>query len=209
MYNSWGNIPEWSIPNEYIPNTVVSVIIAARNEEDTIEKCILSILNCNYPKSLLEIIVVDDHSTDQTNAIIKKYTNQGIKLLNLIETTGKKQAISNAIQASKGKLIICTDADCIVSATWLNSIVSLYQSNSKRLIVAPIVYKSNTSIIQKFQFLDGINNMCVTAVGIDKQSFFLANGANFIYEKSLFNEINGLDDSMHIPSGDDVFLIKK
>ncbi len=52
------------VPENYNPTLTFSVIISARDEEDQIEECLLSILNQTYPKQLFEVIVIDDHSTD-------------------------------------------------------------------------------------------------------------------------------------------------
>ena len=56
----------------------ISIIIPARNEAENIQHCLDSICNQSYPKHLYEIIVVDDHSTDNTAAIVKKYAAQNV-----------------------------------------------------------------------------------------------------------------------------------
>ena len=65
-------IPQFQITNSKKPITFLSIIIPARNEEQHIENCLHSILQNNYPTHLLEIIVVDDHSEDDTANIVKK-----------------------------------------------------------------------------------------------------------------------------------------
>ena len=76
ILDGWNETEEWETPNNYIPKTIISVIIAARNEEKFIGQCIESILNCNYPKELYEIIVVNDHSEDQTEEVIKNFKDK-------------------------------------------------------------------------------------------------------------------------------------
>jgi glycosyltransferase involved in cell wall biosynthesis len=65
--------------------TKVTILIAARNEEAGIRYTIDDIIAQDYPKHLTEIIIVDDHSTDDTAAIIRSYADRGIKLLQLNE----------------------------------------------------------------------------------------------------------------------------
>jgi len=100
-------------------SVAVSIIIAARNEETNLKKCLDAILAQNYPKEKLEILVVDDHSTDATIEIISAYATKNaiIKCLKLPDNTiGKKQAIASAIDISCGELIVTTDADCVMGA---------------------------------------------------------------------------------------------
>ena len=116
-------------------NTLISVIIAARNEEKNIGLCIESILKQTYPAHLFEIIIVDDHSIDSTVAIVNSFTQNNITLINLAAfrtrqsnlNSYKKKAIETGIGFAKGNLIVTTDADCIVQPRWLTTIASYYE----------------------------------------------------------------------------------
>ena len=110
------------------PLTRFSVVIPARNEEDIIGKCIESIYRQDYPAELFEVIVIDDHSTDNTSDVIaqlqKKFSS--LKLVRLEEAMKgkllnayKKKAIDTAIHKTSGEWIVTTDADCIVTNQWL------------------------------------------------------------------------------------------
>src|SRR5690606_1415469 len=111
--------------------TFVSVLIAARNEENHIGDTIRDILNQNFPQSQLEIIVVDDHSTDRTASVVRSFSDRGVKLIQLNEreplNSYKKKAISEAINQASGELIGVTDADCRMGGGWLSAMVSLYE----------------------------------------------------------------------------------
>src|SRR5205809_7206964 len=103
---SWLQIPVFQLqtsPGSY-EQTFITVIIAARNEEKDIKQCIDSILVQSYPKDLFEILVVDDHSTDNTPRVVKSFANQNVFLLSLKDITGdeelnsyKKKAIEVAV----------------------------------------------------------------------------------------------------------------
>ena len=208
ILSGWLNTPEWTNYQSHKPITKISVIIAARNEEKNIKKCIESIVSCDYPSHLLQIIVINDASTDDTLREIKSIRSGVVTLLNTEQNEGKKAALELGIRSSTGQLIITTDADCEVQKNWLLSIVSFYKKSKATLIAAPIQYSISKSIIQRFQYIDGINNMAVTANGITKKSYFMANGANLAFEKALFLELNGYDKSKDIASGDDMFMIQ-
>ena len=131
----WNKLKEWSAPSSKIPSTLVSVIIAARNEEASIAACIQAILAQSYPTHLFEVIIVNDHSTDNTSTIVQSFSNKQVQLLELeqyIKASGKKgtaykkAAIEYGIKESKGKLIVTTDADCIVQEHWLLNLVTAF-----------------------------------------------------------------------------------
>jgi glycosyltransferase involved in cell wall biosynthesis len=119
-WQSWRSIPAFDqiAPT---PATKISVIIPARNEEKNISSLLQSIANQTYPKNLLEIIVVDDNSTDKTAEIAQQFPF--VKLISLKENSinsYKKKAIEIGIAACSGNLIVTTDADCIVKPHWLS-----------------------------------------------------------------------------------------
>ncbi len=126
-------------------STKLSIIIPARNEEENIEYCIQSILQNNYPAHLFEIIVVDDHSEDNSANIVKKFAAHNVKLISLKDfvtdkiNSYKKKAIEVAIAQASGTLIITTDADCFLPATWLQTIASFYEEKKPAFIAAPVL----------------------------------------------------------------------
>jgi cellulose synthase/poly-beta-1,6-N-acetylglucosamine synthase-like glycosyltransferase len=159
---SWKSILDFRLPIlDFIPATKISIIIAARNEAKNIAACLNSIVEQSYPKHLFEILVVDDHSTDNTAEIILSYQSQNVKLIalkNFIAATEinayKKKAIEIAIQQSTGELIITTDADCIVPQNWLQTIAAFYQEKKPDLMVMPVAINCSNKFIEIFQALD-------------------------------------------------------
>lgn len=208
IYNGWERTPEWNLQSGYRPTTKLSVIIAARNEEKSIIQCINSILANSYPPDLLEIIIVDDHSTDNTLSFARSIPSTQLSII-VSSGNGKKAALHDGISNSSGQLIIQTDADCIVDPRWLTSISSYYEQSKARLIAGPIQYAVSRSTVHRFQYLDALNNMAVTAHGILSQQYYMANGANLAYEKSLYVEIGGFEGNEYYASGDDMHLIQR
>ena len=135
-YWSWNQIAEFNTDDlqDWQPVEKVSVIIPARNEEGHIGQCLDSILKQTYPSHLLEIIVIDDHSSDRSAAIVETYANRGVRLLSLSKKIAgepglvayKKKAIELGIDQSTGELIITTDADCTVPPGWLSTLAAYH-----------------------------------------------------------------------------------
>jgi len=127
-FKAWRSIPEYYSGKE--PTSFVSVIIAFRNEAKNLNALLNSLVNQNMPESLHEIILVNDHSEDDSTQIIKPFIEQ-YKNLKLIEPgngfTGKKAAIRKGISLAKGTFIVTTDADCIVKPDWLRTLINYYE----------------------------------------------------------------------------------
>ncbi len=201
--------------NQQINQTSLSIIIPARNEANSIDNCLQSILKNNYPKHLYEIIVVDDHSEDETANIVKNYAGQNVKLISLSEhistkiNSYKKKAIEIAIAQAAGTLIITTDADCYVKPTWLQTIASFYEEKKPAFIAAPVAIDCGWSFIQIFQSLDFMTLQGITAAVVSKKQMTMCNGANMAYERAAFYEVGGFAGIDNIASGDDMLLMHK
>jgi len=210
----WRKAKEQSSISENI-TTSVTIVIAARNEEEHISKCIEDIINQQFPTNLLEIIVVDDHSTDGTPEIVKGFVRENLKLIQLKDPENsifpayKKKAVETAIDNASGKLIITTDADCRMEPLWLASIVSYYQSNSYKVIAAPVVFRERNNLFEQFQALDFLGLMGITCGSIFHQFPVMCNGANLAYEKQAFFDVNGFEGIDDVASGDDMLLMHK
>lgn len=191
----------------------VSIIIAARDEAANIEKTIKDLLAQAYEKAFLEIIFIDDHSTDNTAEIIKSYEAQGITLIQLKESnmlnSYKKKAIETAIGNARGELIITTDADCRMGPNWLKAIVSYYQERGYKMISSPVVYFEEQSRFERAQSLEFLFliGMGASTIGNNKPS--TCNGANLAYERQAFYEVGGFKGIDDLASGDDELLLHK
>jgi glycosyltransferase involved in cell wall biosynthesis len=210
----------WRMAKEQISisetlTTTLTVIIPARNEEDKIALCLNDVFNQQFPGHLLEVIVVDDNSTDRTPEIVKGFSKKNLKLISLndIENTifsaYKKRAVETAINNASGKLIVTTDADCSMEPLWLASIVSYYESNTYKMIAAPVLFKDEKTIFEEFQSLDFLGLMGITGSGMFHQFPVTCNGANLAYEKQAFFDVNGFEGIDHLASGDDMLLMHK
>jgi cellulose synthase/poly-beta-1,6-N-acetylglucosamine synthase-like glycosyltransferase len=212
---------EPNVKNEL--STLISVIIPARNEENNIYKCLESLSSQTYPAHLYQVIVIDDYSTDKTAEIAKSFNDRNVSILLLkdfIENENlnsyKKRAIEIAIAKATGELIVTTDADCIVSSGWLQTIASFYEKYHPAFIAAPvefIVASNNNGLREKFlevfQCLDFITMQGITGASVHKKFHNMCNGANLAYKKKAFYETGGFKGIDNIASGDDMLLMHK
>ncbi|WP_235297241.1 glycosyltransferase [Portibacter marinus] len=202
LWTSWQEIDEWHFSPNFLPDTKVTVIVPFRNETEHLGPCLHSILLSNYPKKYLEIIAVNDHSTD--DSISKVPTD--VQLIDA-EGFGKKSAIASGVRASNGHLIVTTDADCTVGRNWLKEIVSYYEYTSKKFIAGSVALEGKKNVLEYFQIMDTCGTMGFHAAGIHNKTYFLANGANLIFEKDLFDDLKPYENNQDLASGDDIFFI--
>lgn len=211
MRRGWSVIPYFKSNADV--NTSVSIIIAARNEEENIERTISAILNQNFPKDKLELIIVDDHSTDRTAEIIKSYADQGVKLLQLdigdALNSYKKYAITKAIEMSTGEIIVTTDADCRMGNNWLRTVVNYFEKNNSYMVSSPVIYSEEKTKFEELQTLEFLYLIGLGAAGIGNHSPTTCNGANLAYKKSLFFELGGFNGIDNLASGDDELFLHK
>ena len=188
----------------------ISVIIPARNEEENIGKLLSSIGRQTYPDHLYEVIVIDDHSTDNTATIVNAFSFAKLMRLEADNINSyKKKAIETGIAAASGDLIVTTDADCIVQENWLRTIVAFKEDTNAVFITAPVVMENDSTILQTFQTLDFLVLQGITAASAQKRIHNMCNGANLAYEKKAFFDVNGFTGIDHIASGDDMLLMQK
>ncbi|MBT8385571.1 MAG: glycosyltransferase [Bacteroidia bacterium] len=194
--------------------TRFSIIIPFRNEAQNLNPLLTSLSKLNYPKSLFEIILVDDDSEDDSVKLISTFIENAridIKIVKNIRMSDapKKDAIETAIGQAKFDWIVTTDADCLVPESWLQTIDAFIQEYDPKCIVAPVNYKIEESFLDKFQLLDFLSLQASTIGGFGINKPFLCNGANLCYEKQAFFDVKGFTGNTHIASGDDIFLFEK
>jgi len=197
------------------PSTFLSVLIPARNEAANIRKCLDSLLQQDYPAHLFEIIVINDHSTDDTAVLVQQYKRNNLRLLNLADylespvQAYKKKALETGIAQSTGTLIITTDADCVVPPHWLRHIAAFYEEQQPAFIAMPVRYRSGNSPLAIFQSLDFMTLQGITAAAVHTGFHSMCNGANLAYTRAAFDAVEGFKDVDHIASGDDMLLMHK
>ena len=179
----------------------VTVIVPARNEEITISDCLNSLANLNYTKNQIEIFIVNDRSTDNTDVIIKKFikNHHHFKYLHIKKSnsqlSGKANAISHAIEQSKGEIIFITDADCVVQSNWILNAVTYFSEKIGVVAGFTLTQSINkkSSLFEKIQSLDLLYLLSV-ASGIAAWKIPLSCiGNNFAFRRQAYDDVNGYE----------------
>jgi len=197
-----------------LPGRTVSIIIAARNEENNLESLLTDILLQDFPLDLLDVAVVDDRSTDKTWDIITRYSDKysfikGIQIQELSEEmTPKKYALTKAIDATSGEIIVTTDADCRVPTTWVSSMVKSLGSAHSISIGYSQTNISSGSLFHRLQNMDFLGIMAANAGAAGWHNYWSGSGQNLAYLRTSFNEIGGFTPVHYRISGDDMYLVQ-
>lgn len=189
----------------------VSVIVPARNEAANVAACVRALCAQKYPVELLELILVDDHSEDETVAVAEAAAEPGrLRVLRLQGQTGwayKKAAVAAGIAQASGDIILSTDADCVAGPDWVASMVGFFGPEVS--MVAGPVLLTGESLFARFQALEFMGLIAVGAGAIGAGQPTMANGANLAYRRAAFQQVGGFSGIDHIASGDDELLMHK
>lgn len=191
--------------------TKVSIIVPVRNEEKNIRNLLDSLLKVNYPSGLLEIIIVDDESDDDTAKIAEEYLSKHkfIRLVGVEKNSsipeGKARALDTGIKSATGEIIFITDADCLVPPEWVRSHLKYYDqkinmvcgftsvSGSKQFEIA-----QNSDLIYLLGIASGTTNLGLPISCI---------GNNLSFRKSAYIAVGGYEKNP-CSVNEDFYLLK-
>lgn len=177
-----------------------TLLIPFHNEEQSLGVLLKCIENLD-PKPA-EIIFLDDYSTDNSRQILEQ---QGYRVKVNSLKKGKKSALKQGILSAKYDTIVCTDADCSFEPFWLGSLNAVHKKGGFTFGVVEFITTGNT-----FSYYQWMENRALMAVGMG--SFYLGyplmcNGANLMFDKSLWEEVGGYEVHEKVQGGDDIFLM--
>jgi cellulose synthase/poly-beta-1,6-N-acetylglucosamine synthase-like glycosyltransferase len=162
------------VPPAPDPWPFVSVVIAARNEEEHIRACLDSVLACDYPDDGFEVVVVDDFSSDRTAALVRTASRSAaavlegagdgsdsassrIRLVKLADLMArneghKSEAVARGVAAARGSIVLTTDADCTVAPGWIRSMVRRCTPETP-FVAGPVQYEVSHRWFDRLQAL--------------------------------------------------------
>lgn len=189
-----------------------SIIVAAKNEEENIQKLISALKDINYDKENYEVIIVDDHSTDNTvlnaekltadinNIRVVKYQN---KFLN-----GKREALDYGISLASFPFILITDADCVLGKDWLSYYANVFQNDYDFVIGIAPFYQSRL-LVNKISCFENFRATLLFITAANSGSPYTASARNFGFKKKSFEKIAGYRNTTDTLSGDDDLLLRE
>jgi cellulose synthase/poly-beta-1,6-N-acetylglucosamine synthase-like glycosyltransferase len=183
-------------PVDRRPLPPVSIIIAARNEEANIARCLESMAALDYPRDLLQVIVVDDHSSDTTPQIIRGFTaaHPNVELIEAVPgrdtLRGKTNAVAQGMDAARGEIVLFTDADCAVPKGWVKETVKYYTSEEIG-IVGGFTSLDSGNWFESMQAIDWFVLFSVAAATIRLGYPVTAVGNNLSVRRKAYEEVGG------------------
>lgn len=204
---------------------MVSVLVAARNEEKNLPDCIEALQNQDYPEDRIEFLIIDDHSTDGTNAIITEWSRRDSRV-HLISPpfpqsglSPKKAALSAGIEAAKGEIILTTDADCQPPRGWVRGMVGCFSPSTVGVIgVSPLQvfekdnregWRAARAFLRGIVRLENLINGAVMVGSAGWGKAVMAAGRNLAYRRSAFLKVGGFGETGRSLSGDDDLLVQR
>ncbi|MEM4369063.1 MAG: glycosyltransferase family 2 protein, partial [Candidatus Woesearchaeota archaeon] len=174
----------------------ISVVVPAFNEETHITETLHSLLNLDYPKKRLEIIVVDDGSTDRTaemvQSIARKFSDRKIKLIRKVNG-GKGSALNAGLKKAKGELFVCMDADSIVLPDALRKALIHFEPDVAAVL--PLLkVKNPKAVVQKMQWFEYLINMFYKKLLSKLNCIHVAPGPFSVYRTAVLKEVGGFDE---------------
>lgn len=172
----------------------ISIIIPALNEEKYIGLCLESIRQLDYPSELIEVIVVDNGSTDNTVKIAKAF-NCKVELFPFVTVAALR---NKGASVAKGDILAFLDADCIVLKNWINNALSKFKNHEVGIVgCSQFLLPKNCSWIEK-AWKSQIKN---------KENYVRWIGSgNMIIKKNKFAMINGFNENINSSEDCDLCL---
>ncbi len=189
----------------------ISVVVAARNESNTITG-LLDALNRQRGAGVQwEVIVADDHSTDDTAAVCSSfrahYPLTVVQLRGSGIPSGKKSALDEGIRRSKYSVILITDADTRPPEGWIASYRNTFADPVCTFAAGLVRLEGNITGMQAVGVLDFYGLVGAAAGAAGRGWPFMCNGANMGFRKEHYHKSGGMEKHLHLSSGDDVMLL--
>ena len=189
----------------------VSIVIPYRNEENNVMQLLTLLARQKYASENLELILVNDHSTDKGFTLIDSEIDKlpfKVHHLSLGIEYGKKAAVKVGVETAKNDVIICTDADCAMGENWIFEMQSVFEGEKVQMALGPVMLHSKKPTwFQKLQTFEFASIMAVTRYTADRKRPILSNGANIAFRRELFFASANYEGNEDVASGDDIFLL--
>ena len=194
------------IPSAQLP--MVTLLVPARDEEENIALILQDLHAQTYPRELMQVIVLDDGSTDRTAAIVEGMQRNWpqLQILRSVEP-GKKAAITSGVHVAQGELILLTDADVRCGPRRVRSIVAHWVNERSDLIILP-ARTDGDGVLGQLQEHEqaALLGMGMGTAAVNAPA--LAYGANLAFARAAFHAVGGYAGDL-FASGDDVFLLQR
>lgn len=178
--------------NTYEPT--ISVIIPAYNEEGVIIKTVNSVLDADYPKNKMEVLVVNDGSKDKTVDEVNSIKDKRVKLIDKVKNSGKADSLNKGIDKAKGEVIITLDSDSYITKDSIRRLVSYFDKD-----VAAVTSAVKVREDKDLNFYEKLQRVEYLFTIFNRRLFSMINGVYVTpgplsaFKKQIFDELGGFD----------------
>lgn len=176
-------------------NPFVTIVIPAWNEEKNLRKTVDSAMSLDYPKDKMEIIIVNDGSTDGTGKIANLLSkNRLIKIIHNNSNKGKGNALNSALNIAGGEFFVCLDADSYPEKQALQKMLPHFEDRSVACVLPSMKVHSPSNFWQRVQWSEYIVNMFYKKLMMQKDCIHVAPGPFSVYRTSVIKKLGGFDE---------------
>jgi cellulose synthase/poly-beta-1,6-N-acetylglucosamine synthase-like glycosyltransferase len=206
----WARMMDQEVPTSKTFSNI-TVVVPFRNEQSNLPLLLRDLVQINYPTNCWQVLLVNDHSNDDSVEIVKEFAidNPQLTLVDLVHASGKKAALQLGVDLANGKIVVTTDSDCRVPPNWLLSINDRLADAETKLAIGPVKMAEDRSLLSRMQALEFASVVGVGGATMGLGFPTMCNGANLAFLKESFVEVGGYQGNEHISSGDDEFLMRK
>ncbi|MFN6379684.1 MAG: glycosyltransferase [Flavobacteriales bacterium] len=183
----------------------VSIIIPFRNEKRNFEKNIEMLIHQVKASSDVELIFINDHSTDGSELLLRQWTDEKIKCINAVDN-GKKRAVQQGVHAAKFDYMLTLDADILIKEDWLEGVLDATKFK-RDFIILPLVVAERSGWFKRFQYTEFLSLFAATGGSALTGKPLMCNGAHLLFRKNFYLK-NESKLRFDVSSGDDMFLME-
>jgi mycofactocin system glycosyltransferase len=179
----------------------VSVIVPVRNRPDEIKACLASLSALDYPPEKLEIIVVDDASTDETVSVVERYP--AVRLLRMYQHRQASYCRNRAAELAKGEILAFIDSDCLADPNWLKELVPAFWDTSLGALGGWVDAAWEEKSLDRYEKVkSSLKIGSWFKRSSDRERFFYVPTCNFLVRRAAFIDLGGFRETLHV--GEDV-----
>lgn len=211
VYRGWMNALRRP-PHRMDPQPV-SVVIAAHNEEHALRELLLALEEQDHPRELVEIILVDDRSDDETAAVAEDFTERlPLRIVRVDAVppgvSPKKFALHAGISEARNPLLLCTDADCRPRPAWISAMSATLAGGADAVIgLAPL--SGSRGGAARFAAFESRRTMALAIAAAASGFPYMASGRSWGFTRGIYERCGGLPSIYAHLGGDDDLLLQR
>lgn len=192
-----------SVPEQPASLPTVSVVIPVKDRAGELKRCLASLARLDYPQEMIQVIVVDDGSRDDSPLVAREFG----ALVVPSGGTGRGPAAARNVGAAnaRGEILAFIDSDCTASEKWLAELIPLFNDPKTAAVGGMVDGMCTTSAVDRYEaVMSSLSLGSRERSGSGGDDTFYLPSCNMLVRRTIFLSVDGFDDAMHV--GEDVDL---